>query len=302
MAKAYIAPDNYLNELLDELKRGSVKVSQVRENLVICEDHQFDCHWQQNIWQNPEIITITSISDAQKKLKERAPLWALYSTESHRRAQLIQEKIGPTKSKLYTFPCVVPRGAIGSWTLLDENTILASSQCSSSLPNGKIEFIEDHENPPSRAYLKLWDVFTTQGFAPKKNEITLDMGACPGGWSWVLQRLGCQVISVDKAPVDPSLQKLVKYIKQDAFTLKPESIGHVDWFFSDIICYPAKLYELVLKWKNTGLVRNFVCTIKFKGQTDFETVEAFSKIPGSRIVHLNYNKHELTWICLEENV
>ena len=47
-----------------------------------------------------------------------------------------------------------------------------------------------------------------------------------------------------------------------------------------------------------GLVRNFVCTIKFQGATDFETMRAFAAIPGSRLLHLHHNKHELTWVRL----
>ena len=37
-------------------------------------------------------------------------------------------------------------------------------------------------------------------------------------------------------------------------------------------------------------------TLKFQGETDFETAARFAAIPGSRLVHLHHNKHELTWI------
>jgi 23S rRNA (cytidine2498-2'-O)-methyltransferase len=47
-----------------------------------------------------------------------------------------------------------------------------------------------------------------------------------------------------------------------------------------------------------GAARRFVCTIKFQGETDFETMRAFAGIPGSRLMHLNANKHELTWVRL----
>ena len=43
----------------------------------------------------------------------------------------------------------------------------------------------------------------------------------------------------------------------------------------------------------------FVCTIKFQGETDHKTVDAFAKIPGSRLLHLHHNRHELTWIKLD---
>nr|MDP9196734.1 hypothetical protein [Pseudomonadota bacterium] len=78
----------------------------------------------------------------------------------------------------------------------------------------------------------------------------------------------------------------------------PEDVGPVDWFCSDVICYPERLLRLVQTWRDSGLVRNFVCTIKFQGPTDHATARAFAAIPGSRLMHLHHNKHELTWISL----
>ena len=45
-------------------------------------------------------------------------------------------------------------------------------------------------------------------------------------------------------------------------------------------------------------VKNFLCTIKFQGETDFATQARFAAIPGSRLIHLHVNKHELTWVRL----
>jgi 23S rRNA (cytidine2498-2'-O)-methyltransferase len=120
----------------------------------------------------------------------------------------------------------------------------------------------------------------------------------------VLSNLGCDVISVDKAPLDASLssRKNIRYLKKDAFTLKPEDIGPIDWLFSDIICYPAKLLELVQTWRQSGLVKNFVCTIKFQGETDFESLKAFQSIAGSHTQHLFVNKHEVTWSLLDKKL
>ena len=63
--------------------------------------------------------------------------------------------------------------------------------------------------PPNRAYLKLWEALTLaanmpDGRMPRPGELCLDLGSSPGGWSWVLQKLGARVISVDKAPLDPA--------------------------------------------------------------------------------------------------
>jgi 23S rRNA (cytidine2498-2'-O)-methyltransferase len=53
---------------------------------------------------------------------------------------------------------------------------------------------------------------------------------------------------------------------------------------------------LVQKWLQAGNVRRFVCTLKFQGATDFEVMRSFAAIPGSKLLHLHHNKHELTWI------
>ena len=45
-------------------------------------------------------------------------------------------------------------------------------------------------------------------------------------------------------------------------------------------------------------VKRFLCTLKFQGDTDFAVMQRFAAVPGSRLVHLHHNKHELTWIRL----
>jgi 23S rRNA (cytidine2498-2'-O)-methyltransferase len=165
-----------------------------------------------------------------------------------------------------------------------------------------VRFIEDKSSSPSRAYLKLWEAFTLIGQKPGPGDLCLDLGACPGGWTWVLATLGARVISVDKAPLDPRIAAMpgVEVRRESAFGLDPrsESVPAVDWLCSDVICYPARLLGLVERWLATGKARRFVCSVKFQGETDFGVIEAFKAIPGSRLMHLSANKHELTWVKL----
>ena len=44
--------------------------------------------------------------------------------------------------------------------------------------------------------------------------------------------------------------------------------------------------------------KRFVCTLKFQGETDHATVDAFAAIPGGSLVHLAHNAHELTFVHL----
>lgn len=255
--------------------------------------------WVDQTWLNPERISITSIGDAVKKLKDRNFLWANYSFDHHRRSQLIQEQLPKLKeASLQFLEKRIPQREIGSWCLIHPNELLCSKNTSSPpFPLGSIQF-QETKDAPSRAYLKLWEAFTIHMATPKPGSRVLDLGSSPGGWSWVLSTLNCEVVSVDRAELDPRLKNHhnIKFIKRDAFSLTPESVGPVDWLFSDIICYPPKLLELVQKWHQSGLVRNFLCTIKFQNETDFSSIEKFRQIPDSRLVHLYNNKHELTWV------
>jgi 23S rRNA (cytidine2498-2'-O)-methyltransferase len=125
------------------------------------------------------------------------------------------------------------------------------------------------------------------------------MGACPGGWTWVMQSFGSKVTAVDKAPLEPRIAELpnVTVLEQSAFGLDPATLPPVDWFFSDIICYPERLLELVKRWEKAG-VKNFVCTLKFQAQTDHATTQRFIDELGGFVIHQHHNKHEVTWFKL----
>jgi 23S rRNA (cytidine2498-2'-O)-methyltransferase len=80
--------------------------------------------------------------------------------------------------------------------------------------------------------------------------------------------------------------------RESAFALEPEP---VDWLFSDVIAYPDRLLALLCRWIEAGAARRIACTVKFQGETDHATAEAFAAIPGGRLMHLFHNKHELTF-------
>jgi len=77
---------------------------------------------------------------------------------------------------------------------------------------------------------------------------------------------------------------------------RSRTIGPVDWLFSDVVCYRRAASRLVERWLAAGTCRNFVCTLKFQGETDHATAARFAAIPGSTLRHMFHNKHELTWI------
>jgi 23S rRNA (cytidine2498-2'-O)-methyltransferase len=292
----YLAPRGFLTELQREL--GDTIVDTFGD-LVLATGPARPAAWAANVWHVPARIAIASIGDAAKQLRAIQRNWALYPHTHHRRAALIVEKLPKVSAKPLAFGTPAPTAPLGSWTLLAPDLMLASASCSSPFPNGEAHFVEDR-TAPNRAYLKLWEAFTLTGRYPRPGELCLDLGASPGGWTWVLQKLGARVISVDKAALDPQIADLpgVVYRRESAFALEPQSFAHVDWLVADIACYPQRLLTLIRKWLAAGTVRRFVCTIKFQGAADLDVMAEFAAIPGSRLMHLHHNKHELTWINL----
>lgn len=254
----------------------------------------------------PFLLHFDSIGEAAGELKKIQRSWAPYQFTCFRRASLIQEKLPYVNLKNRNFPFEFPKSPIGMYTLLDDHTIIASARTSSELPAGTVVFNEDHVNPPSRAYLKIQESlamarhFFPVEFPDEKSRC-FEAGACPGGWTWVLVNLGSKVFAVDRAELAPSLMAnpQVEFLAHDAFTLTPDEIGECDWVFSDVICYPERLLEWIKKWLDSGKTKKMICTIKMQGKIDWALVKQFADIPHSRVVHLNYNKHELTFIHCE---
>ncbi|MGH7115874.1 MAG: SAM-dependent methyltransferase [Stellaceae bacterium] len=299
MRTAYLAAEGYIDDLAHEL--GAVE--RMHGRLLVAPEPPRPAAWAANVWLDPRLIAVVSISDAAAKLRAIQRNWAVYAPVLHRRAVLIQERLPRVSAKQLVFGTPAPAAPLGSWTLLDAATVLAAPRCSSPFPNGEVHFVEDRLGPPSRAYLKLWEALTLIGARPRPGERCLDLGGSPGGWSWALQRMGASVLSVDKAPLAPRIARLpgVEHRLESAFALDPRALGPIDWLFCDVVCYPARLLALVQRWLAAGTCRNFVCTIKFQGETDNDAADRFAAIPGSQLRHLFHNKHELTWSKLERH-
>lgn len=301
---AYIAPRGFEHELAAELARKRQSVLERRGRLFLCKDAPASLAWAQNVWLEPRFLSVRSIKDAACQLKNLQRNWALHESAcregTRRRAVLIEKALPHVSRKPLIFGAPLPDAPLGAWTMWETDRILASPSCISRFADGEVLFEENKKDPPNRAYLKLWEVFTLLPQRPGPGERCLDMGACPGGWTWVLASLGARVLSVDKAPLEPAIAQnpLVTYLAGSAFALNPETTGVFDWLCCDVICYPERLLKTIQRWIKSGKVRNFVCTLKFQGETDHESAEAFAAIPGSRLMHLSCNKHELTWVLL----
>ena len=251
-----------------------------------------------DIWPGCELIPINSINAAVQALKARKLRWYHYPLHSVRRGELIAQALAKPARAPFDFPMLDDnRYNFGIFTLMNDHELLVCKQPWKRVPLGHYEFTEDKTNPPNRAYLKLWEAFSFIGVCPQPGEVCLDLGAAPGGWSWVLGTLGAKVIAVDKAPLAPSVLKLsqLEYLCESAFALNPHQFGTIDWVCADIICYPRRLLNLINRWLSTGKVKRMCCTIKLQGQEDWDCLFALKALPYSTILHLYQNKHELSF-------
>ena len=292
---AFFAKD-YKSELRSELKFLGANVVNETETSFWLKDDEFVPVWAQGVWRNVRGVEITSITDAQKKLKGISPLWRYYGEQCFRRGDLIADKLDiVAEVQQYHFTAGVVKKMPPAFTLVDPQLIFYSDQLTRPSLTGVLNFKENKIAPPSRAYLKLWEALTLLGDWPNGTHSVVDLGSSPGSWTWALAKLGASVLSIDRSPLDPSLKRYENIIYQagDAFALTPEK---KDWLFSDVICYPEKLLEYAKRWLDSGMCERFVCSIKFAGAPDFEIVKKFQQISHSRVVHLTHNKNEVTWI------
>ena len=170
------------------------------------------------------------------------------------------------------------------------------------------------EKMPSSAYRKLMEGIECMHITPKPNLTTVvDLGACPGGWTSVMRRLGCYVVAVDRSELDPVLMRdeMVEFIKGDAFTFEPKMAG-IDkeqdcWMISDVIAYPERCTELLHRWCEGRWASNMIVTMKFQGsEPDLDELDNAIQVVKSlgyncRVKHFFNNKNEVTFMVSEKD-
>ena len=304
MTAAYLAPPpprGYEKQLDQELGRLGAAVVATHGRLRIAEGPPVHAAWSANTWWDAEHIPVRSIGHAAQELRDRQRNWALCAPTHRGRGELVADKLPHVAANPLELGQVAPDAPLGSWTLFERDLVLAATRCSNPFPNGEPAFVEDRAGPPSRAYPKLWEAFARPRRQPGPGDRCLDLGAAPGGWTWLLARTGAQVVAVDKAPLARDVAALpnVTWQEGSAFALEPESFEVIDWWCNDIIAYPDRLLDLATHWLASGRVRNLVCTIKFQGTTDHGVAAGFAALPNARLFHLDQNKHELTCAVLD---
>ena len=107
---------------------------------------------------------------------------------------------------------------------------------------------------PSRSALKLEEAFLML-LTPAERERLIkpgmraaDLGAAPGGWSWVLAKRNVRVLSVDNGPMAQSALDtgLIEHVRADGFTWKPPKPQ--DWMVCDMVESPRRVASRMAQW------------------------------------------------------
>jgi len=121
---------------------------------------------------------------------------------------------------------------------------------------------------PSRSALKLDEALLTL-LTPEERETLVqpgmraaDLGAAPGGWTWVLTRQHLHVTSIDNGPLRQHVLDtgLVEHLRADGFHWKPET--PLDWMVCDMVEQPRKVAERMATWFREGWCKHAIFNLK----------------------------------------
>lgn len=132
---------------------------------------------------------------------------------------------------------------------------------------------------PSRSTLKLEEAWRTF-FHPDEwydllggHQKAVDLGACPGGWTWQLVNQGMDVFSVDHGPMDEDLMRSghVTHVLEDGFVYKPAK--KVDWMVCDIVDKPKRVSSMIIDWLVGGYCTKTVFNLKLPMKKRYQEVQ-----------------------------
>ncbi|OCG03909.1 23S rRNA (cytidine(2498)-2'-O)-methyltransferase RlmM [Gilliamella sp. wkB112] len=133
---------------------------------------------------------------------------------------------------------------------------------------------------PSRSTLKLEEAFHI--FIPYEEWEerlhgglnAVDLGACPGGWTYQLVKRSMMVYAIDNGPMDEKLMATgqVKHYREDGFKFTPKK-HNIYWLVCDMVEKPAKVTELIAKWLINGWCRETIFNLKLPMKKRYEEVK-----------------------------
>jgi 23S rRNA (cytidine2498-2'-O)-methyltransferase len=171
------------------------------------------------------------------------------------------------------------------------------------------------QDAPSRSTLKLEEAINTFLTPTQQKELlhadatAVDLGACPGGWTYQLVQRKMHVEAVDNGAMDEALMAtgLVTYAPADGFKYQPQ-YGKVDWLVCDMIEQPNRVAQLMAQWLVDGWATNAIFNLKLPMKQRFTAmqnaqveIEKQLKQAGLSFTwqakHLYHNRDEVT-VCI----
>lgn len=181
----------------------------------------------------------------------------------------------------------------------------------SPLENGILR-LKFPSEAPSRSTLKLEEAFIQ--FIPKDEwekrlapgMRAVDLGACPGGWTYQLVKRSMMVLAIDNGMMAQSLMDTgqVRHLQMDGFKFVPDR-KNIYWLVCDMIEKPQRVGDLVADWLINGWCEESIFNLKLPMKKRYETVvevlavmQQKFKEAGLRVViqakHLYHDREEVT--------
>jgi 23S rRNA (cytidine2498-2'-O)-methyltransferase len=125
-----------------------------------------------------------------------------------------------------------------------------------------------HADAPSRSALKLEEAFQVLLDEDERQRLlqpdmrAADLGAAPGGWTWVLTRQGLRVTAIDNGPLRPHVLETgrVDHLRADGFAWQPPQ--PLDWMVCDMVEQPRRVAERMATWVREGWCRHTIFNLK----------------------------------------
>ena len=169
-----------------------------------------------------------------------------------------------------------------------------------------------HRDAPSRSALKLEEAFLVLLDDDERARLlrggmtAADLGAAPGGWTWVLQRAGLHVTSVDNGPLRQHVLDAggVDHLREDGFRWQPPR--PLDWMVCDMVEQPRRVASRMATWFREGWCRQAVFNLKLPMKKRWlETalcLDLFAREAGRplelRARQLYHDREEITVLAL----
>jgi 23S rRNA (cytidine2498-2'-O)-methyltransferase len=177
--------------------------------------------------------------------------------------------------------------------------VVPSDQALSIWPGGRAR-MKLGADRPSRSARKLEEALVWLGTGPSAGEQCVDLGAAPGGWTWLLLNRRARVIAIDPARLEPRLleQRRLSHIQGSAFDWQPDE--PVDWLFCDMAWRPLEVAQMLGRWarkrQTRMLVANFKLPMKRKAEMVLRLREllAASGYQQLRTRQLYHDREEIT--------